>query len=395
MAMTYNKKLQEQMQGQLQPNQTQTRNQQQTVNPSAASQLTGESYKKALRGTSETTNQQLAALQAGYKPSETVNAAMNALQQLQGNKPGSYSSQYANQLSSIYDQITNRKPFQYDLNGDMLYQQYKDQYTLNGQQAMMDTIGQAAQYTGGYGSSYGATAGNQAYQQYLTQLNNIIPSLYDRAAARYDQEGQDLLNQYNLAFAADQSDYGRWLDTLNQWNTDLNNAMNAYNTLYNQDYGQYSDMMNYWQNQAQLENADYNNQQSSAYSMAMTMLSSGAMPSAELLAASGISQADAAALLAALSPKPSGGGSGSGTRKPDTEDEDDEEDGGTGSDGSLGGLTFQEINMLNNMNQAGANQALANYAANHPNTISGTGAHNYLPMGYWNDLKKKTNKKKS
>ena len=39
--------------------------------------------------------------------------------------------------------ITDRKPFQYDVNGDALYQPYKDRYTQMGLQAMQDTMGQA------------------------------------------------------------------------------------------------------------------------------------------------------------------------------------------------------------------------------------------------------------
>ena len=48
----------------------------------------------------------------------------------------------------------NREDFQYDVNADALYQQYKDRYVELGKDAMEDTMGQAAALTGGYGSSY-------------------------------------------------------------------------------------------------------------------------------------------------------------------------------------------------------------------------------------------------
>lgn len=108
---------------------------------------------------------------------------------------------YIEQLNSLYDQIMNRKPFQYDLNGDLLYRQMADQYTQLGQQAMRDTMGQAAALTGGYGNSYAELAGNQAYQQYLTALNQQIPDLYDRAYNVYQDDLDLLLQQYQLAAA--------------------------------------------------------------------------------------------------------------------------------------------------------------------------------------------------
>jgi hypothetical protein len=131
-----------------------------------------------------------------------------------------YKSQYTQQLNDLLGKITGRGPFQYDLNSDMLYQNYKDQYMLAGQQAMMDTMGQAQAMTGGYGNSYAQQAGQQAYQQYLTQLNNQIPALYDRAYQRWQDQGNQMLQNYGLYQNADAQDYARYQDTLGQWNKD-------------------------------------------------------------------------------------------------------------------------------------------------------------------------------
>ena len=48
----------------------------------------------------------------------------------------------------------NREDFQYDVDADALYQQYKDRYVELGKTAMQDTMGKAVALTGGYGSSY-------------------------------------------------------------------------------------------------------------------------------------------------------------------------------------------------------------------------------------------------
>lgn len=106
--------------------------------------------------------------------------------------------QYIDQLNSLYSQIMNRGVFSYDLQGDPLYRQYADQYTQLGKQAMRDTQAQSAALTGGYGNSWASSAGSQAYQQYLNQLNSVIPDLYDRAYQAWQDEYDDLLTQYNL-----------------------------------------------------------------------------------------------------------------------------------------------------------------------------------------------------
>lgn len=263
------------------------------------------------QGTSANTQQRLSTLQQGYTPSQNVQNAQNQLTQVQAQRPTAYTSPYTQQLEGIYQQIVSRQPFKYDMNGDMLYQNAKDQYVQVGRQAMMDTMGQAASLTGGYGNSYASTAGNQAYQQYLLKLNAMLPDFYDRAAARYDQQGADLYNQYGLMQDRENAEYGRYQDSLAQWNTDYANAQSAYYNAYNQDYGAYQDALDYWQQQAAAENADYWAVRDQAYQTAMQMLANGQMPSADLLAAAGISQVDAQSMMPVK--KSSGNGNSTST----------------------------------------------------------------------------------
>ena len=81
-----------------------------------------------------------------------------------GSNPMPYSSSWRGQLDDIMNRIMNREQFNYDLNADALYQQYKDQYIHGGNLAMQDTMGQATAMTGGYGNSYAQSAGQQTYQ---------------------------------------------------------------------------------------------------------------------------------------------------------------------------------------------------------------------------------------
>ena len=176
-----------------------------------------------------------------YQESDAVKQAYNMLQQQMANKPGSYTSPWQAQLNDTINKIMNREKFSYDLNGDALYQQYKDQYTTQGEMAMMDTMGQVAAMTGGYGNSYAQAVGQQAYQGYLQQLNDKIPELYQLALNQYNQEGQDLYNQYSMLGTQEQQDYGRYRDTVSDYNTELDRLYSQYNTERDYDYGKWAD----------------------------------------------------------------------------------------------------------------------------------------------------------
>ena len=52
-------------------------------------------------------------------------------------------------------------------------------YVKNGKKAMLDTIANATALTGGYANSYAVSAGNQSYNDYLNNLNEIALDLYD------------------------------------------------------------------------------------------------------------------------------------------------------------------------------------------------------------------------
>ena len=224
----------------------------------------GYSTRNTLPGYSDYTAGRLGNLERGYSPSGAVSQAKAYLQQVQSRRPGAYQSRWDAELDSLYDQITNRKPFQYDLNQDALYQQYKEQYQMLGRTAMQDTMGQAASLTGGYGSTYAEQVGQQTYNAYLQSLNDIVPELYDRAYGRYQDEGQDLYNRYGLVSGRESMDYSKYRDTVSDYYNDLADARSAYDSEWNKDYTQWSDQLSYWQQKAAQEQAYWQSQQKAA-----------------------------------------------------------------------------------------------------------------------------------
>lgn len=231
-----------------------------------------------------------------FKISSNTQNAINQtgalLQQLSSGK-----TSYTDRLNGIIDTIMNRKEFSYNPDEDALWQNALASAMRNGKQAMNDTIGQAAALTGGYGSSYGTSAANQAYNQYVQSAYDNLPQYYQMAMEAYNQEGDRLNNQYSILSDADKNEYDRLLqnysankdysDTLynrdfSEWSASVDQAnqyanmlMNEYNarlnglqasysanqsyadSMYNQEYSAWADTVSNAYNLANLENSNY------------------------------------------------------------------------------------------------------------------------------------------
>ena len=176
-----------------------------------------------------------------YVQSDAVTQAQQALQNQQANKPGQYQSQFQTGINDLMGQIQNRPKFQYDVNADALYQQVAQNYLQQGQQAMMDTMGQAAAMTGGYGNSYAQTAGQQQYNQHLLGLTEMVPQFQQMALQQYQMEGDDLMDRYALMMQQEDMAYARYQDDLNRYYADLDRAQAAFDNERDYDYSRFAD----------------------------------------------------------------------------------------------------------------------------------------------------------
>jgi len=192
-----------------------------------------------------------------YTESDAVKQALENLQANEAKKPGQFQYDKQSGWDSIMDQILNRKDFTYDLNGDMLYQQYKNQYMNQGNLAMMDTMGQAAALTGGYGNSYAQSVGQQTYQGYLQQLNDKVPELYQLALNKYNQETTDLYNKYGLYQSDYDTKYGQYRDAVADYNTERDYLTGRYDTERQYDYNKYVDSRDFAYGQYRDKVADW------------------------------------------------------------------------------------------------------------------------------------------
>ena len=147
---------------------------------------------------------------------QQVADAKTAYEKAAGGMPGAYESTWQGQIDSLLNGILNREKFSYNQDADPMYRQYRDSYVTQGRNAMRDTMGQAAALSGGYGSSYAQTAGQQAYQNHLQQLHSTVqPQLYNMALAAWNAQQAE-----NAAYNRWSDDYSRALQE-RSWTYDV------------------------------------------------------------------------------------------------------------------------------------------------------------------------------
>ena len=172
----------------------------------------------------------------------------------------SYQNQYAELQKQLLDDILNRPDFNWNKETDPLWSSYKKSYLREGERATDNALARAAAASGGRPSSYAVSAAAQAGDYYATQLNDIIPKLYQQAYQRYLDE--DSLRRQDLGQVnnQEQMDYQRFLGDLNQYNADrsfayqdylddflrLKSQLGAYQQQGQMDYQKYLDDMAQW-----------------------------------------------------------------------------------------------------------------------------------------------------
>lgn len=202
-----------------------------------------------------------AGLTTAYSKSESV---LQAEQLLQSKIDQGYAGTHKEALNNLLNEFMNREDFEYDVDKDQMFQQALASAMGSGKVAMQDTMGQAAALTGGYGSTYATTAGNQAYNAFIEDAYNNLPEYYNMALAAYEAEGQQMLQQYNMLDAADTKEYGQWYD-------DVDLQYRHTRDMVNDEYNQWSANQTMYANTANMqlsENAQIGSNLYNMYSVA-------------------------------------------------------------------------------------------------------------------------------
>lgn len=303
------------------------------------------------------------------------------------NRPTYNDNGMTSKIDAMLNQILNRDAFSYNAAEDDLYKQYAAMYQREGTRAMNDAMASAAATAGGM-NSYAMTAANQANNYYMAQLNDKIPELYQLAYEMYLQDIDNQVRDLGLLQQMDQTQYDRYRDTMSDWENDRNFAWGMYqedmdNNQWQQQFDHNVNMDNIavdqWQQSFDAANDqwqqefdhtvsedaikqenrdeewDYTTGQetsNTAYAKAMELLNAGAMPDAAMLKEAGMTESQAASILAAVRAEQeaalggytggtgsvsndsgSGGGNGSGSDK-------------TGSGYDNGGMSEAQIKAM-------------------------------------------------
>ena len=255
----------------------------------------------------------------------TGNAYLDMIGEIGWNNP--YAEQIQQALAAL------NQPYVYDPNNPQA-QAVRENYTQAGQQAMENTLAQVSARTGGLASSYAGTAAQQQYNQYMQGMNDALLEVEQQAKQNWlaDQGLKQANLQLLMAMASqDENSYYNALNAqmaAQQYKDDLSYRQ------WQQQFSQqeYLNQLMYqnWQqglteDQWEFEKQQYQNSLASedrqyAYETVMGILQTGQTPSAELLAAAGLSLGDAQLLanyykqqmVAAATGGGSGGGGGYG-----------------------------------------------------------------------------------
>lgn len=150
-------------------------------------------------------------------PVDEVTRAKQLLDEHLASKPGEFAWEQQGKLDEMTQAWMDREDFSWDMSRDPFWQNQKENYSALGKMAMEDTMGQAATMTGGYNNSYAQTVGQQAYNQYMQQLNGMIPEIYGMARDRYDAEGDKMLSEISLLDSKRQTAYAEHQNELANW----------------------------------------------------------------------------------------------------------------------------------------------------------------------------------
>ena len=99
---------------------------------------------------------------------------------------GSFSYDREGDIQNLQDKITNQQDFSYDAEQDPVYKALRQTAIRDSKRAMEDTLARASVGTGGVPSSYAVAAAQQAADNYMGQLGDAVPTLYQKALAEHE-----------------------------------------------------------------------------------------------------------------------------------------------------------------------------------------------------------------
>lgn len=144
-----------------------------------------------------------------YADSDELTKAKSDLAEIESHQNDA-KDKYDDRIQQALDNIEKYSEFNYDVESDPLWNSIRSQYQRNAMLGMKDTLGAAANLTGGYASSYAQAAAQQAYQNNIAQMTDIIPELQDKALDRFNANHNMALDNFSALESAYQNELAEW-----------------------------------------------------------------------------------------------------------------------------------------------------------------------------------------
>ena len=207
---------------------------------------------KADQAKADTNLEALDASKPGnYTESEALLAERENLKNVEA-QGADIDAKYGDRVQDALNRIDQLSNFNYDVASDPLWNSIKSQYQRNATMGMMDTIGNMSNLTGGYASSYSQQAGQQAYQNAIADMTNIIPELQDSAINRWSANMQGAKSNLEAL-------YDVYKGEIAEWQNNRDYFYNKVNSMSEQEYQQYKDQLAQWNTDRNFW-SDYRNQ---------------------------------------------------------------------------------------------------------------------------------------
>lgn len=153
------------------------------------------------------------AIQNYYKPSmPQMDTKISAKPPT--NQKKSQQNDYGSKIDIMLNNLMKSRISDYDPEDDPLFQAYKEQYSVAGDNAMKNTMSAATGITGGRLNSWATSAGQQAKSSFDKKLMAQIPALANADYSKQQAERQNQITALQTLLQMDDRNYSRSRDSI-------------------------------------------------------------------------------------------------------------------------------------------------------------------------------------
>lgn len=131
-----------------------------------------------------------------------------------------YKSPYSDRINALYDKITNREKFSYNVDSDPLYQLYKRVYEQAGSDAYNRALATGASRTGGIPGTNAYSSAAQAKARYNAMLAQKATDMYNDAYDKYISEGKEMRSNLDTLRGMEDDSYSKYRDAVSDYEYD-------------------------------------------------------------------------------------------------------------------------------------------------------------------------------